>query len=216
MGRKRKNNNADFFMFTAFVSVILAYFITEYVKKFEFETVIIATIIAIALTLTGVLLWIRYKKNRTSEDSSHPDVPYSSPKHITKRFRRRLFMTKAELEFYYSLKKAIPHSVTIHSHVGLWAIVDNIHHKDWNKISQKHIDFILYEEIENLVLLAIELDDSSHNSYSAQKRDAAKNEILQDAGIPLLRIWVTQYYDTKTLVDKIIEAIKNNNTRTRR
>ena len=60
--------------------------------------------------------------------------------------------------------------------------------KDWqkwfNKIRSKHVDFLLCDYDMNIVL-AVELDDSSHETERAQKNDALKNAIF---GNRLVRI----------------------------
>lgn len=60
--------------------------------------------------------------------------------------------------------------------------------RDWqkwfNKIRSKHVDFLLCDYDMNIVLI-IELDDRSHESERARKKDALKNAIFGDH---LLRI----------------------------
>lgn len=48
--------------------------------------------------------------------------------------------------------------------------------------------YIEYQDKNQTVAFAIELDGSSHSSPEAQKKDALKNLLLQKAGLPLLRI----------------------------
>ena len=57
----------------------------------------------------------------------------------------------------------------------------------FRKISQKHVDFVICDK--NLrVLFAVELDDSSHNTADARKRDLFKDQAFRAAKIPLKRI----------------------------
>ena len=59
--------------------------------------------------------------------------------------------------------------------------------KYFHKIAQKHVDFVICDQ--NLyVLFAIELDDSSHETKDAKKRDRLKDKAFAAAGIPLKRI----------------------------
>ncbi|QDV90760.1 hypothetical protein RAS2_18430 [Phycisphaerae bacterium RAS2] len=64
---------------------------------------------------------------------------------------------------------------------------------DWRRgfggaISQKHLDFVLCEPRTTRIILAVELDDRSHEAPHRQRRDRFLNESLQAAGIRLLRI----------------------------
>jgi very-short-patch-repair endonuclease len=57
-------------------------------------------------------------------------------------------------------------------------------------------------------LVLIELDDKSHLTEKAQKRDAAVNSIMQEANYPLIRIPVAMHgYDNKAL-SKLIEQTR--------
>ncbi|MDO4551772.1 MAG: DUF2726 domain-containing protein [Planctomycetia bacterium] len=54
-------------------------------------------------------------------------------------------MTPAEIDFYNILVKIISDDFLLFSKTGLWAVIRNNEHdrKSWNKISQKHLDFII-------------------------------------------------------------------------
>lgn len=66
-----------------------------------------------------------------------------------------------------------------------------------------HIDFLLIEIKTLNPVLAIELDDSSHNSPEATFKDNKKNDFLKLNNIPLLRIKCTYVYDYKELRNQI-------------
>ncbi|WP_371294269.1 DUF2726 domain-containing protein [Haliea sp.] len=57
----------------------------------------------------------------------------------------------------------------------------------------QHFDFIVCEPTDCSVKLAVELDDSSHGSSKAQKRDDLLNGACQSAGLPLLRVMAKSY-----------------------
>ena len=59
--------------------------------------------------------------------------------------------------------------------------------KYFHKIAQKHVDFVICDR-DLYVLFVIELDDSTHETRDAKKRDRLKNKAFAAAGIPLKRI----------------------------
>lgn len=59
--------------------------------------------------------------------------------------------------------------------------------KYFHKIAQKHVDFVICDK-DLYVLFAIELDDSTHETKNAKKRDHLKDKAFAAAGIPLKRI----------------------------
>jgi very-short-patch-repair endonuclease len=122
-------------------------------------------------------------------------------------FIKRKLLTKSEHKFLLHIMQARPDGIAIACKVGLWGIVHNIHQQGWNVINQKHIDFVLYNLQENNILLVIELDDPSHLKEKIQQRDRIKDDILYDAGIPILRIPTSKEYDISDLREKILAKI---------
>jgi len=57
------------------------------------------------------------------------------------------------------------------------------------------------------VKLAVELDDESHRSSKAQKRDALLNGASQSAGLPLLRIRAAKSYSVAELQRQVTNAM---------
>ena len=57
-----------------------------------------------------------------------------------------------------------------------------------NRIDRKHLDFLLLDSKTFKPAYAIELDDMSHRSTAAQKRDLVKDKALKDAGMQVIRI----------------------------
>ena len=72
-----------------------------------------------------------------------------------------------------------------------------------NKIDRKHIDFVLCDPQTMAPVAAVELDDKSHQSASAQKRDADKNKACHDAGLPLLRFPARKSYDPNAIAAEL-------------
>jgi very-short-patch-repair endonuclease len=81
-----------------------------------------------------------------------------------------------------------------------------------NRINQKHIDFVLCDPRQLTPLLAVELDDSSHQRTDRQKRDAFVDEVCAVAGLPLLRVPVQSRYDERELTALIRQALKRATT----
>lgn len=65
----------------------------------------------------------------------------------------------------------------------------------FNQIKAKHFDFVVCAPETFTVVAVVELDDSSHRSKLAGKRDRVKDHACQSAGIPLLRFEVKSSYD---------------------
>lgn len=96
-------------------------------------------------------------------------------------------MTPNEMEFFARLEKAWPEGY-IFPQVAMSALIQptSIDQKkymnDFRKISQKRVDYAIFTAAMHLVCI-VELDDMTHD----QAKDAIRDGMLMDAGIPTLR-----------------------------
>ena len=122
--------------------------------------------------------------------------------------KKNFFMSKAEHECYKALIKALGDRFCIFAQVHLSTIVDHkIKGQSWkgafSHINRKSVDFVLCEKEYISPILAIELDDSSHERPDRQKRDCEVERILDDAGVSLLRIKNHGRFDPEVLNEKV-------------
>jgi uncharacterized protein DUF2726 len=88
-------------------------------------------------------------------------------------------------------------------------LADFIQHYDltgFNKISQKHIDFLICRIPDGTPMLAVELDDPSHDAPDRRRRDAEVNTLFAQVGIPLVRIDVTELTRVEKLLPQLDRA----------
>jgi hypothetical protein len=76
-----------------------------------------------------------------------------------------------------------------------------------NRVQSKHVDFVLCDRSDVRPVLAIELDDSSHDAEDRRERDAFVDAALRDAGLPLLRVKARRGYDRAALALQLAEAM---------
>lgn len=119
-------------------------------------------------------------------------------------------LTPTEENFYELLKSVAGDRYQIIPQVQLSAIMKvrdssygytNYH--DFNKINKKSIDFVLYEDGLK-PYLAIELDDYSHSRPSRKKRDEFVDKVMEEAGLRILHVRVTNHYDIDWLRSEIL------------
>jgi very-short-patch-repair endonuclease len=105
----------------------------------------------------------------------------------SKRYVRRRLMTAREFEFFGSLRAALPEAV-IHSQVAMAALIDVEGGKRAarNSFDRKIFDFVVCRA-DGDVLYVIELDDKSHGSANARRRDSVKDSIAGAVGLRVVR-----------------------------
>lgn len=135
--------------------------------------------------------------------------------------RKRIYKAKSvnllnasEIRFFETLSKVVPTKTYISPKVRIADLVDvDLPHEskefwsNFNRISQKHVDFVVCNRVNFAPLLIIELDGGSHNELLRQKRDQFVDEVFKEAKIPILHVRVSQFYDESTIkleIDKLL------------
>lgn len=110
--------------------------------------------------------------------------------------RREYLLSAAETEFFHVLLQAIDQQQYVFAKVRISDLIciagvtgeSKAWWKHFAAIAQKHVDFVVATRHPVRPLVAVELDDSSHNTAKAKARDALVEGVLQAAGLPLLRV----------------------------
>lgn len=127
----------------------------------------------IILLLLAAAFFIYRKKNY---------YPYAARHLLTKReYRFYLLLREVADEYHYIVCPKVDVK-------DLLSVTDQKQYmKYFHKIAQKHVDFVICDK-DLYVLFVIELDDSTHETKDAKKRDHLKDKAFAAAGIPLKRI----------------------------
>lgn len=127
--------------------------------------------------------------------------------------RKYVIMTEREQEFYKKLKLVCGDSILIFPQIHLSSLFfHNVKGQNFKLafrfINRLSVDFVLVDSRNFKTLLAIELDDSTHNEKDRIKRDLIVNDIFKKANFPLLRVDSIKI-DNEKLKQIILENIKN-------
>ncbi len=77
-----------------------------------------------------------------------------------------------------------------------------------NKIAYKHFDYIVCSASDLAVVCAIELNDQSHNTKRAKKRDELIEGVCRKISLPLMQVTARESYSTQEVLDQFIQTIK--------
>ena len=117
------------------------------------------------------------------------------------------FLTHAELSLYHVLTHVAGTNAVVITKVRLADLFyvqrPNENRSAFNRIAQRHIDFLLCHPQTMRPLLGIELDDASHARKERIERDEFLDRAFAAAGLPLLRIPAQRAYNTRELEEKI-------------
>ena len=123
------------------------------------------------------------------------------------------FLSPAEFSFYKVLLSLVGARLTIQSKVRLadvfFVVRPNENAGFFNRIAQKHLDFLVCDSVTMKPLFGVELDDSSHKRKDRQERDEYVENVCQVAGLPLLRVPVQREYNSREIAAQIAPFIKD-------
>lgn len=158
----------------------------------------------LVFTLIVLCIFVVVKvRNRTGKRIYKPKGPF--------------LLSAGETRFFDALMQCLPANTYACPKVRIADIVEvNLPENDenyWkmlNKITRKHVDFLICKRSDFTPLLIIELDGGSHKDKSRSERDIFVDSVFKDAGIPTLHVPVTSFYDYKNLSALINSEIKSN------
>jgi len=138
---------------------------------------------------------------KTSVRSSRPELVEYLPTNC--------LLTDAEGSFFKCLQLSVNHSIYICPKVRLADILEPAVHTqaDFNRISSKHVDFLLCDKHSMKPVLVLELNDRSHSRLRRQERDEHLKSWLKSAGIPFLQIRATRGYNVIELRSMITSTL---------
>jgi Protein of unknown function (DUF2726) len=112
-------------------------------------------------------------------------------------FRRKYLLTKSERAFYKILREAVrPHSVVPKVRIADLIEADKRHHlwlPNFRRISPRHVDFVVCDAALSPII-AVELDDPSHELPRRQNRDRDVDRIFELANMPIAHFPVQKEY----------------------
>ena len=123
---------------------------------------------------------------------------------------RNYLLTKNEAAFFQILNAVVADCYQISCKVRLADII-TCGDADWqrgqaNRISQKHIDFVVNCADSSRIVAAIELDDASHKLPERRARDSFVNRLFWKIGVRLIRVPAQWEYDGDRITERLMRA----------
>lgn len=111
-------------------------------------------------------------------------------------------LTKTEQNFMAAINKALPENCILLVQQNLGAIVERTDNSRFRNELFRIVDFLIVDQ-NYKPLIAIEINDQTHEDYKRKSRDIKVYHILEEAGIPLVTFWtrygINQDYITKKI-----------------
>ena len=122
------------------------------------------------------------------------------------------FLSPAELSFYRVLLTALNGQGVVCPKAGLsdifFVMRPHENRAAFNRIAQKHVDFLVCDTTNLKPLFGVELDDASHARADRRARDEFVEKVFAASSLPLLRVPVQRGYTIQELSAQIAPLLK--------
>ncbi len=149
----------------------------------------------IILLLFLVIISLALALFKKKAGKSPVDFPYQS---------KEVLCSPAERSFMGALEKVVGNGYRVFAKVRLADIVKvnkgvsaSVRQSAFNRISRKHLDFVICDSGDLSIIGAVELDDKSHRKTGRQERDQFLDKTLEAAAVPMLRVKAQSAYSIK-------------------
>jgi hypothetical protein len=130
-------------------------------------------------------------------------------------------LTPAERSFFGVLQQALASDYQIFAKVRLADIVQPVRNPSrsgrqsaFNRITAKHVDFVLCDPAQLQVMAVVELDDRTHDRFERGVRDGLVDSALADAGIPILHVPARQAYSPAQIREQLENLFRSRSSPT--
>lgn len=125
---------------------------------------------------------------------------------------KKSLITPTEQSFFAALKELVPQGYMVFPQINLAAFIDRTDDVSFHNELFRNIDFLITDE-NYKPRIAVEINDSSHLDKGRKERDEKVSNILEEAGIPLLKLWTSYGVNREYIKKKIDELLLNPVTR---
>jgi hypothetical protein len=161
---------------------------------------LVGVLLVAALVLVGLIrLALRLRRGRI------PPVPYR---------RAAALLSPAELQFLAALDAALGGNYRVFAKVRVADLAEvlpglspSARQAALNRVAQKHFDFVVCSVHSGEVLCAAELNDSSHSTSRARKRDQFVAKVCEAIGLPLVTFPAARRYDPEEIRRRMGEVL---------
>jgi hypothetical protein len=168
-------------------------------------SVVVYVVVPLVAVFGGIFLINRLGRGAVPGTTTVPPPKYRKSASI---------LTNAEKEFYVALANAVHPELVVFPKVRVADIVEvnaPRHSRGWqsafNRIGQKHVDFVLCRATTLETLGAVELDDSTHQRQDRQRRDEFVDRVLTDAGLKVIRVRCEATYSKGAIRRRVLTEL---------
>lgn len=118
---------------------------------------------------------------------------------------RKTLISKSEQNFYHAIKSVVPEDYCVFPQINLASFIDRTDDAHFHNELFRNVDFLI-TDAEYHPKFIIEINDQTHLNSDRKERDEKVQNICEEAGIPILKLW-TAYGVNPDYIKKRIDEI---------
>ena len=158
-----------------------------------------------------IFYWLIGKIKPGKKNGGKPKKKISGKPDFSRYILNKSVLTPNEQDFYRCLKFVTNDKFVILSKIRVADIFKvkggKGFYQEFNRIKAKHIDFLICSPRTFKPLLAIEVDDKSHDRPSRKKRDDFINALFESSELPILRYKAKKQYLVEEVRAQVVELV---------
>jgi uncharacterized protein DUF2726 len=168
--------------------------------------IIIGVIGGLGIAVQSLLKNAPKKRSRSGSTAAEPN--WQPPKGDLLPYAKKNYVFSAAERSFYEILRRLVTDYVVFAKMRLCDLVyvtkdSGSWQTNFNRINRKHLDFVICNK-DLAPVVAIELDDASHDAEDREERDDFVDAVLRAASLPLVRIRAKRSY----VLDELRELLK--------
>ena len=119
---------------------------------------------------------------------------------------KKTLISKPEQGFYKAIKSSIPDGYCVFPQINLATFIDRTDESRFHNELFRNVDFLI-TDAEYAPKLIIEINDQTHLTNERKERDKKVQNICEEAGIPILKLWTSYGINSEYIKERIDETL---------
>ena len=121
---------------------------------------------------------------------------------------KQSLLTKNEISYYNVIKKVVPENYLVFPQINLASFIERTDDSRFHNELFRNVDFLITDDSYKPKVV-IEINDQSHLTTERKKRDEKVNNICEEAGIPIIKLWTSYGINEEYIAKKIYDTLSS-------
>lgn len=121
-------------------------------------------------------------------------------------------ITQSEQVYFEAIKNSLPQGYHAFPQINLASIISKSYNATYHNELFRNLDFVI-TDATYAPKIAVEINDQTHLNKNRKERDTKVKNILEEAGIPLIKLWTSYGVNQEYVKNKIDESLNKPITR---